>query len=632
MEKYHALDTETINGKAFLLSAVDGVHEIHDFFDFVTALRTFCEGTRKTACFAWFNLDYDATGLFKHLPVDTVRELFVKTRAKWRGVGLEYLPGKYLKVSYRGFTFYHYDVYAFFQMSLDAASAKFLKDMPQKRKVSKRALKSLTWKKYRAKKAYWDKYAIQDAYVLQRLVDELAAGLAAIGHTGRNIYSPGYVAKKFLQRKRVSFGWSAPEYAALAEKAYHGACVEVYQRGYFPHAYSYDLKSAYPAALAELPNFEKASYSFDKEQTCDHYFVKARVWMKEHAFYLLPHVIGGVVRFPRFNGQIAYLSNEEVNCLRFWGDKVEPLEYLNIRVPVDEKPYAAIASELFEKRKAGGMQGLVYKLILNSMYGITAEKRAVYRKLSVWQSVQKSLAEQTYYANQQFVIDQSRHCPSARWWWMKNCSCDICQDTRTIMRRCRAYKGKQLVEMNGALYAVKEFNGVMANTAVAAKITAITRVRMYWLKRCAVTSKNLVACFTDSIKTLAPIGRAYLGSGLGDLAPEIIDEPLTLLGCGVYEHGEIVKLRGFHYKGSLRNLLKRQSNRRVLKVPSTSRLTGLELIHEKGSEFGDLNVIIEDSKSLNINFDSKRIWPRNWKNAGEVLRTNMKSKPLDFGS
>lgn len=629
METYTALDTETIRGKAFLLSSAKGVHGIRSFDDFLRAQRCYCEGKRKTACFTWFNLDYDVTGLLKHLDVKIIKHLFVKGWVKFGHVRLEYIPGKYLLVKHGAYTFRHYDVYAFFQSSLDSAAEKFLPEKIKKKKVSRSSLKSLSWRKYLKRKVYWDAYAMQDAKILQRLTDELVTALREIGHSSRNLYSPGYVAKHYLKRKQVSFGWLPPQFEKMIEKAYHGACVEIYQRGTFKKAWSYDLKSAYPAALASLPNFAKADYCFAKEQLAEHYFVRARVWMPEHEFYLLPVIQGNVVRFPRFTGQIAYMTNEEVDCLRKYGATVEPIEFVNVFLPLSEKSYAPIVDELFAKRKESGMRGLVYKLILNSVYGITAEKIRDYRKLSLYQTVKRLQVEESYLANQQFVINQSRRCPNARWYWMKNCKCDVCEDTRKIMRDAHG-KGREVVRIDEDFYQVREFPGKMRNVAVAAKITAITRVRMYELKR-QVERGTVIACFTDGLKTAKPIPNIELGTGLGDVALEIDGKPLVMVGCGVYEHGDVIKIRGFHYKKSLRELLQRQRTKRTIRIPSTSRLTGLELIHDKRAEIQDLNLIVDDSKSLNVNFDSKRSWPYNWANAGEMLCGHMISKPLDFG-
>lgn len=625
--KYIALDTETIAGKAFLLSTCDKVYEIRTFFDFIRALEDCLPTGKRTACFVWYNIDYDVTGIVKHLPRRIIRELFIKQRSSWRGISLKYLVGKYFELRYQGKSYFHYDIYSFFQMSLDAAAKRFLGSANSKMEVSLRMLRSMTWKRYYQRKKYWDNYAMQDARLLQALVDNLQISLEAIGHSSKHIYSPGFIAKTFWVRRGINFGWLAPNVEKFVSQAYHGACVEIYQRGFFKKAWSYDVKSAYPYALSQLPDFSNATYTFDQKQKSRHYFLQARVWMPSNDFYLLPVSRNGVTIFPRFCGQIAYITNEEHECLLRNGCKVVPIQYVNIHVSSEDFVYAPIISELFEKRKESGMNGLVYKLILNSSYGVTAESRTQYRKLNVLQALQKYERERQFLRDEQFIIDQSRLCPQAKFYWMRACECDICEDTRAIMRK-RVGKGRPVVEYDGELYDSQTYPGRMRNLAVAAKITAITRVKMFELKK-LVPRQKLISCFTDGLKTACPIA-IELGDGLGEVSMDVNGKELIMVGCGVYQHGEVVKIRGFHYRGDLKSLLQRQRRNRIIQIPTTSRLTGMEYVHLKESEVDELNLIVRGRKQLDINFDMKRAWPRAWRNCEDLLSGNMSSKPLDF--
>lgn len=624
---YVALDTETIQGKAFLLSCADAVFEITSFSDFMSAMQSFITGRRKVVNFVWFNLDYDVTALLKYLPRKNIRELFVTQRTSWRGIRMRYFPGKYWEIGYRGKTFHHYDLYPFFQMSLDTAARKFLDADSGKIKVSRRALQTLDLAGYYRRKKFWDRYAMQDAFLLQQLADRLVESLRKIGHTSQHLYSPGYVAKQFWIRRKINFGWIPPAVEKFISQAFYGACVEIYQRGAFAQAWSYDVKSAYPWALSQLGDFERAEYYFSPKAETEHYFLEARVWMPEHNFYLLPVLKNGLICFPRYKGQIAYMTNEEHACLIRYGCDVRPIRFCNIAMPND-KIYAPIVREVFNRRKESGFHGLVYKLILNSSYGVTAETRKRYRKVSFLEAMKKYEAERQWLRDEQFIVDQSRLCPNAKYYWMKGCRCDICEDTRMIMRH-RTRKGRPLVEFERELYDTIEFPGRMRNIAVAAKITALTRVKMYELKR-LVPAGCLVSCFTDGIKTTCPLPADLCGEGLGDIGEEVAGERLVLVGCGVYQHGKITKLRGFHYKGDLIELMRRQSRNRVIRVPCTSRLTGMELVHEKFPDFDELNLIKDGYKSLDINFDVKRQWPRAWRNCADLLGGNMKSKALDF--
>lgn len=633
MSKYIALDTETMRGKAFLLSYAEGVYEIHSFVDFLDALRRLVPEGRKTQDFVWFNLDYDATGLLKHLPASFLRLFFVRGFGNLNGCSMEYLRGKYWKISWKGYIFHHYDVFPFFQMSLERACRKYLGEGEGKANVSLRALKSLTWRKYRKRRTHWNQYAMQDARLLQRLVNELGVSLSSIGHESRNLYSPGYVAKQFLKRNHVGFGWLSPEVERFVSRCYHGACVEVYQRGFFPCAWSYDLKSAYPAAIAALPDFETASYYFSPLPETSRFFAEVRVSMPKTDFYLLPHVNQGIVRFPQFTGQRAWITQDEYRLLLREGADVKFVRVLNVVADENSRPYHDFVVDIFRLRQNPGMDGLVLKLILNSMYGIAAETVETYRPLSALQAMQRLQAEAAQLSIQNFVLSQATFCPQARWYWLRECGCDICEDTRNFVKSQRGMRRSRgfVFDFGGDFYSVRRKGGGMRNLAVAASITAAVRCRIFEVKK-LVPPGSLVSCFTDGVKTLRPLPSKYLGNELGDLGLEVDGRHLLMIGCGVYEHGDIVKVRGYHFKESLVSLFSRQARYRLVRVPTTERISGIMYSTDKFGSLDELNTIVECGRSLNINFDTKRAWPRSWKNAGEMLQGSQMSLPLDFGA
>lgn len=626
---YHAVDTETINGKAFLFASVNDVYPIEDFHDFVSECRRFA--LKRTANFTWYNLDYDVTGLVKHLAPKIVKKLFVEGECYFEETFLKYIPGKYFRVSQHGYTFHHYDLYSFFQMSLDRAAEKF-GVAERKMKVSRRFVSSLNRARYFAEAAYrekWNAYARQDCIVLQRLTDKLIDALREIGHSQRHIYSPGYVAKGYLKRNNVKFGTLPAEHLPFVDKCFHGACVEIYQRGNFPKAYSYDVKSAYPYAISLLPDFENARYYKTRTPKTKHYYAKVRVWMEEAEFYPLPALRANIVRFPRYFGHIAYVTNEEIDVLNEIGARYEFLDVLNVECDESSLPYESFINTVFQKRNGGAFESLSYKLTLNSMFGITAEKQTNYKRVTPLRASQHFAREMHKLGYRSFVLNQAELCPDAKFYWMRTCNCDVCEDTRSVMRESRGKRVAPILELGLDLFSRREYPGKMYNPAVAAKITAITRCRMYRIKR-TLPPNSVIACFTDSVKTTKPYS-GVLGTNLGDLTSETTGERLLMIGCGVYQHGETVKLRGFHYRGSLIELCEKQQQRTVLRVPCTNRLSGIEYATESNRRFDELNLIVSDSKSLDLNFDSKRIWPKPWRNAGELLRNRQRSFPLDFG-
>jgi hypothetical protein len=46
--------------------------------------------------------------------------------------------------------------------------------------------------------------------------------------------------------------------------------------------------------------------------------------------------------------------------------------------------------------------------------------------------------------------------------------------------------------------------------------------------------------------------------------------------------------------------------------------------------FDDFNAIKDKAKNLELNFDRKRVWKRNFKNAGDVLQSQISSAPISL--
>lgn len=618
MKKYIALDTETYRGKAFLLSHAEGVYEILSFDDFLKACAAL--GNR----FVFFNLDYDVSALVKHLPETIVKRLYLDKVVKYRGLKLRYLAGKYLKVCSPLGNFHFYDVYPFYQTSLENAAKKYLN--VRKMGISKALLSNLSPRRYRQNKEKVDRYAIRDALVTQQLTDLITAALEECGLEVEHLYSPGYIAKRWLKKQGVKIRGVPQRFNEFVRACYFGARIEVTQRGKIASANIYDLKSAYPSALAELPNFSKAHYKLSKKIESKFYFVKARVWMEEAESYLLPYreksaFSGEVIIFPRYQGQTAFMSSVEYEyLLNNKLARIEIEEVLNL-VITEEKPFAELINDLFERRKESQGKSILFKLILNSLYGIFAENVREYKQASCIRGYYQALRGYESTLKQGFIHLMSERCPHCAKYWQKKCACVHCKFLRRSFR-FRRFKDKPLFTYQKTWYYRQVRNGRFNNLALASFITAKTRVKIFDLQR--KCGDKFVACFTDSIIVESPIV-LQTGKGIGALELKSANTSLLVIGSGVYETEEETKMRGYEWHGKLSKLMRKYPNKRIYRIPQKLRISSGIFVRRPMTTFDDFNELQVDAKRLDLNFDRKRVWERKFKNGKDALRNCIKS-------
>lgn len=615
---YVSIDTETYRGKAFLISWAEGCAEVNTWQEFL--LHCYALGRKFTA----FNLDYDASAIFKFLPSAAVESLYLNECVTVGNLRLRYLAGKYLEIvgdSRGGLRFY--DIYPFFQTSLDAAGLKFCgirkKELP--RGIIGRD--GISPRVYRKNKKVVQRYAIHDALITQKLTELIEGALHEIDLEVKHLYSPGYIAKRYLAKNKIKVRNVPGKFQKFAEAAYHGARIEVVQRGTFPHAAIYDIKSAYPAAFRELPDLLHAQYYLSPQIKSKWFVARVKVYMKKADLHLLPVKKNGLTYFPQFNGQETTITCFEYNYLKKHKlAKIEVLEVLNI-VCSGKKPFRKMIDKLFAERKKSPGKNLLFKLILNSLYGIFAENLTSYEKVSFVRGYYQGLRTLEKNLKRLFVASMARRCPHASEFWKKDCACTVCGFTRKVAGK-RQFQDKALFEKNGNYYVTRKKAGRFKNILMAAFVTAQVRVTIFDLARRA--GKSFIACFTDSIISGKSV-KFPVGEKVGELEKKYTGK-IIMLGSGIYETADETKMRGFRWRKKLSGLIRKNARKKKLVIPQKMRVSMGIFVRRPLVKFDDFNDIKSRPKDLLINFDEKRLWDRGFKNAGEVLRRKIKSKPF----
>ena len=191
-----------------------------------------------------------------------------------------------------------------------------------------------------------------------------------------------------------------------------------------------------------------------------------------------------------------------------------------------------------------------------------------------------------------------------------------------------------LIENKGELiYIYKKFQGgKIFNPVVANEITANTRVQLF---RDSIKDIDKIIGFqTDSIISEKKLNLDF-SNKLGSWEMEKKGE-MVILGSGVYQMiGDEPKkrLRGFGKNLDLVNMLKSNNLNipliRNIKLKKTMKIKNYENeIVDDNKRMELFNLIKEEMKIININFDKKRIWDRDFNNCDDVLNNQIESKPI----
>ncbi len=334
-----------------------------------------------------YGASYDWNCWLADFTESELRFLYEHQAIRWNGYLVKWRRGKTFTLSSDGQSVTFYDVVSFFQTSFVNACDSYLGDRFTDREliVENKRLRS----SFRA--ADLDeiqRYNDAELVNLVTLMVELRERLYGAGLKPSRWDGPGAVAVALMQREGVKQSMM-PHPAHVqdaARHAYFGGRFEVVQFGHHTRgAFEYDINSAYPYALAQLPNLaggEWVSQPFDVPT--DGYAVY------HYRYRAAPGSFGRIQPFPRRlkDGMVVYgvdvegwAWSPEMNVARKYVDKfggtLDVMETL-IFVPADDsKPFGFIP-DLFEQRRAmkaaGNGAHVGVKLGLNSLYGKLAQQ------------------------------------------------------------------------------------------------------------------------------------------------------------------------------------------------------------------------------------------------------------------
>ncbi|HEV2317309.1 MAG TPA: DNA polymerase [Thermoplasmata archaeon] len=342
-----------------------------------------------------FAFDYDVNNIIKDLPREKLVRLWKEREVKWGAYRLEWMPRKWFQVSevnretnrtIKGTSVRIYDIYGFFQSGFVKACEDWLgKRDPDLRIVRK-------WKRRRPTFKPEDlpslrEYNAAELRLMVRLAQALKAAFDAAGIPLTQYYGPGASATTYLGQigaKAFIDRHQPVEVETAGRHAYIGGRIEVPVYGEIPGPlYRYDLNSAYPSAIVDLPNLTNGRWIQDKVYRADlPYSVYHISWKLPggRPFYPFPwRSPEGGIFFPP-TGRAWVWHPELTAAIDKGGFSKRAIRILEAWhfIPDDstERPFRKVAETYAWRKKLQGENDpaeRAIKLCLNSLYGKLAQ-------------------------------------------------------------------------------------------------------------------------------------------------------------------------------------------------------------------------------------------------------------------
>lgn len=244
MATFVAVDGEAIDGRYVLLARDSGDHVLDmdglgtlAVFDWLLSIPK-----AKGQVVVCFGLNYDVNNWLKDLPTRKLAELWANHRCYWRGHRIEWLPGRWFSVKRAGGPYVQVcECFGFFQQSFVGALREWGFDPPPELAAMKGKRGTFTHRELRRV----TDYCVAECRLLRELMGALAgAVLNANGVSDHHAYDLD------LTTEQVA--------TDVVCGAYFGGRIELLRQGEFNRAHTADLRSAYPAAIAQLPSLTGA--------------------------------------------------------------------------------------------------------------------------------------------------------------------------------------------------------------------------------------------------------------------------------------------------------------------------------------------------------------------------------------
>lgn len=587
--KINAIDTETDRGKPFLFGfycwngfkGYETPHDLNDILDIMTQRKY------EDCVNVFYNLTYDAEGMLKFFPKSELLKIYFKHNIVVKRTGdrklifldlsdfdtmrkeiendisyyrISYIPKKYLRIKQGHKSYNYFDLFQYYNTSLEKASTKYLgqhKGDVDRTKISLDRFRSD--KKYRAKLI---EYCIRDSELTQKLGNLLFQNIYDVYNSKKFISSASIAEDYILHNVKLNLPHLSDEIIKSWLSAYHGGRFEIMKRGKLKDVHEYDLSSAYACEMSRMKMLSKEARCikvFSEDFTCEYGCYNVDIEIPKD-IYIAP--------LPYYSAKRNQLEFPVGKFKNYWIDKVE-LEYLaklgfdykihhgfeifdpDARYDLRDIMVSAYKKKEYYKKLGDDIKANTYKTICNASYGKCIQ--TIQEK--TFEEINDPELINTLAKNEIFFVDD-----------------------------------KMYMGVGGTSFRV----GNMFSPYYASYITSKIRVKL--LKTLDDFYDTTIHAFhTDSVISSKKL---RTGIGLGEWELKKTGD-LEIYKCGYYKLGDKTRCRGYTYFDPQASS---QQKRRIglgysIRTQSTD----------------DLNLIVDKDIAFNLS-DRKRIWFKMSKN------------------
>lgn len=366
----NGVDTETEKGMVRIIADQNSflnVNSLSDCLNFLTQYRY------ELSHNFFYNLHYDVECIAK-FDKDFATELFTKGKAEIDNYKITYIPKKMFKIVKNNRRVYYFtDIAQFYRMSLAEAGEKYLNKKTHALKSSRSSL----FDKYSLEEI--GAYCVDDAMTTKRLGELYLSKLNSLGLFPKICISAGNLSQIYvLQNANVPHLSDIPKDVwQMYYKAYRGGWFDCYRRGRFK-AWQYDISSAYPKQLEDLPDLRFGNWKSNFDDNAVLGVIRASIRSKNTTFHPIASYGKSTIIYPYFDERVnTYLTLREYELFKSHYD-ISP-EVVRVFVPSRHarNPYRDTVQKLYafkQRSKSDHQQYTCAKQLINSLYGKTIEK------------------------------------------------------------------------------------------------------------------------------------------------------------------------------------------------------------------------------------------------------------------
>lgn len=343
------------------------------------------ERANPRAIHVGFAFGYDAEMILVDVPLRHMHILRRRGHVRWNGYRIEYRKGKWLQITRKtreeSVTARIWDVWSFFSTSFVVAVREYLGDIPELAMIESGKMSRGEFRSEELDSKiipYWE----MELRLTVELMNTLRKRLYDADLPIRQWHGPGAIATFAMRKNGVAKAMQVcePEINDAAQYAYAGGRFELFKIGWQKEkVYAYDIRSAYPAAIATLPDLSNGEWKHVDSITGTSDFGIYRIRFRHSELFTsrpMPYFfrdLRGAIHFP--NAVEGWYWTPEAKISQYFehAEIIEGWEFHH-----DGSRPLSWVEDVYETRaqwkREGNPSQLALKLLLNSMYGKFAQR------------------------------------------------------------------------------------------------------------------------------------------------------------------------------------------------------------------------------------------------------------------